>query len=75
MKKTQREPIRLVDEKLTIDAVTTHTLTKQELLNAINRTFPDTQVYPTSKIAVVTETKLRDGTKKQQVSLGLWLEV
>ena len=74
MKQPKREPIRAVEEKLTIDSVTTQTFTKQELIEAINKTFPDTQVYPNSKIATLTETKLRDRTKMQTITLGLFLQ-
>ncbi len=75
---TKREPIvkheEQREETLTIDSVATQMLSKQELIDIINRTFPDSQVYPTSKIAVLTETKMRNGIKMQTITLGMPLQ-
>lgn len=59
----------------TIDRVTTQTVTLDELIRALTKTFPSKYTSSTSKVAVVTETKLRDGTTQQTVTFGKRLQI
>lgn len=74
----KRQPIqsqRFPEDSLTIDAVSTNQLTKSQLVEAINMTFPDEKISQTSKIATVVTTKMRTGEKRQTLILGLELEL
>lgn len=69
----KRQPIqsqRFPEDSLTIDAISTN-----QLVEAINRTFPDEKISQTSKIATVVTTKMRTGEKRQTLILGLELEL
>lgn len=75
----KRQPIQQSqgyhEDSLTIDSVSTNQLTKSQLVEAINRTFPDDCLSETSKIATVISTKMRTGEKRQTVVLGLELKL
>lgn len=73
----KRQPIqsqRFPEDSLTIDSVHSNQLTKPQLVEAINRTFPDDKISPTSKVATVVTTKMRTGEKRQTLILGLELK-
>lgn len=63
------------DEEKIIDSVSTRAVTMKEFTNALFRTFSPNDMSPTSKTAVITETKMRDGTKQQTVTFGKPLDV
>lgn len=75
----KRQPIQLPqrhpEDSLTIDSVSTNQLTKSQLVEAINRTFPGSLLSETNKIATVVTTKMRTGEKRQTVILGLELKL
>ena len=65
-------PAHNPEREKTIDSVTTRTVTMEEFTNALLKAF--SPLSPTSKIAVVTETKMRDGVTNQTVTFGRKLD-
>lgn len=58
-----------------IESVTSTQLTKEQLIDLIDETFPDAEVGSYGKIVTVTTTELTDGTKMQTICFGKFLEV
>ena len=50
-------------------------VTKQELLNIINKTFPDNEVGNYGQIAQITTIEMDDMTRAQSICFGKILEV
>lgn len=58
-------------EKRNVMESVQHTqLTKKEVLELINKTFPDEEVGNHGQIAQVTTTEMTDGTKMQSICFG-----
>lgn len=53
-----------------IESVCHTQLTKKEVLELINKTFPDEEVGNHGQIAQVTTTEMTDGTKMQSICFG-----
>lgn len=75
----KRKPItagnsQMNSDRLTIDAASQYTMTKQQMIDAINKTFPDKECAGTNKIAIITETKMRDGRTMQTITFGIPLD-
>lgn len=58
-----------------IETVIHTALTKRELLEAINKTFPDDEVGNHGQIAQVETTIMTDGTKMQSICFGKQLNI
>ena len=58
-----------------IEIVTTDKLTKRELIDAINKTFPDDEIGDQGIIAYISTTEMTDGTKMQTICFGKILEL
>ena len=58
-----------------IEIVTNDKLTKRELIDAINKTFPDDEIGDQGIIAYISTTEMTDGTKMQTISFGKILEL
>ena len=74
----KRQPIqsqRFPEDSLTIDSVSTNQLTKSQLVESVNRTFPEDKISQTSKLATIVTTKMRTGEKRQTLILGLELKL
>lgn len=74
----KRQPIqsqRFPEDSLTIDSVSTNQLTKSQLVESVNRTFPEDKISQTSKVATIVTTKMRTGEKRQTLILGLELKL
>lgn len=57
-----------------IETVAHKAMTKQEIIDAINKTFPDDAVGGYGQIAQVITTTMTDGTVMQSVCFGKVLE-
>lgn len=55
--------------------VTNDKLTKRELIDAINKTFPDDEIGDQGIIAYISTTEMTDGTKMQTICFGKILEL
>lgn len=53
-----------------IEIVTNDKLTKRELIDAINKTFPDDEIGDQGIIAYISTTEMTDGTKMQTICFG-----
>lgn len=72
----EKQPIPVMyKDSLTMDSISTNQMTKSQLIEAINNTFPDNKISPTSKIATVITTRMRTGEKRQTLVLGLELKL
>lgn len=58
-----------------IEAVIHTALTKKELIELINKTFPDEEVGDYGQIAQVSTTTMSNGIKMQNVCFGKILEI
>lgn len=58
-----------------IEIVTNDKLTKRELIDAINKTFPDDEIGDQGIIAYISTTEMTDGTKMQTIYFGKILEL
>lgn len=58
-----------------IEIVTNDKLTKRELIDAINKTFPDDEIGDQGIIAYISTTEMTDGTKMQTICFGKMLEL
>lgn len=58
-----------------IEIVTNDKLTKRELIDAINKTFPDDEIGDQEIIAYISTTEMTDGTKMQTICFGKILEL
>ena len=58
-----------------IEIVTNDKLTKRELIDAINKTFPDDEIGDQGIIAYISTTEMTDGTKMQTICFGKILEL
>lgn len=58
-----------------IEIVTNDKLTKRELIDAINKTFPDDEIGDQGIIAYFSTTEMTDGTKMQTICFGKILEL
>lgn len=58
-----------------IEIVTNDKLTKKELIDAINKTFPDDEIGDQGIIAYISTTEMTDGTKMQTICFGKILEL
>lgn len=59
-----------MENKNIIETVAHQTMTKQEIIDAINKTFPDDVVGGYGQIAQVVTTTMTDGTVMQSVCFG-----
>lgn len=57
-----------------IEMVTNDKLTKRELIEVINKTFPDDEIGDKGIIAYISTTEMTDGTLMQSVCFGKILE-
>ena len=58
-----------------IEIVTNDKVTKRELIDAINKTFPDDEIGDQGIIAYISTTEMTDGTKMQTICFGKILEL
>lgn len=58
-----------------IEIVTNDKLTKRELIDAINKTFPDDEIGDQGIIAYISTTEMTDGTKMQTICFVKILEL
>lgn len=58
-----------------IEIVTNDKLTKRELIEVINKTFPDDEIGDKGIIAYISTTEMTDGTKMQTICFGKILEL
>lgn len=58
-----------------IDRVQHNNVTKKELLELIDKAFPDEEVGNYGQIAQITTTEMTDGTKMQSICFGKIFEV
>ncbi len=58
-----------------IDSVKHINLTKKDMLELINKTFPDEEVGDFGQIAQLTITEMTDGTKMQSICFGKIFDV
>ena len=58
-----------------IEIVPNDKLTKRELIDAINKTFPDDEIGDQGIIAYISTTEMTDGTKMQTICFGKILEL
>ena len=58
-----------------IDSVKHINLTKKDMLELINKTFPDEEVGNLGQIAQLTITEMTDGTKMQSICFGKIFDV
>ena len=58
-----------------IDIIQYNNVTKKELLELIDKAFPDEEVGNYGQIAQITTTEMTDGTKMQSICFGKIFEV
>ena len=58
-----------------IEIVTNDKLTKRELIDAINKTFPDDEIGDQGIIVYISTTEMTDGTLMQSVCFAKILEL
>lgn len=58
-----------------IEIVTNDKLTKRELIDAINKTFPDDEIGDQGIIVYISTTEMTDGTLMQSVCFSKILEL
>ena len=59
-----------MENKNVIESVTHTRCSKRELLDIIERNFPDDEVGTICQIAEITTTEMTDGTKMQSICFG-----
>lgn len=64
-----------MENRNVIETVVHIALTKRELIELINKSFPDEEVGNYGQIAQLTTTTMSDGTKMQDVCFGKILKV
>lgn len=64
-----------MENRNVIETVNHAALTKRELLEVINKTFPDDEVGNHGQIAQVETTIMTDGTKMQSICFGKPLNI
>lgn len=67
--------IKYTEKRNVIDKVQHNSLTKKELLELIDKTFPDEEVGNHGQIVQITTTEMTDGMKMQSVCFGKIFEV
>ena len=66
---------RKMENRNIIETVVHTALTKRELIDLINKSFPDEEVGNYGQIAQLSTTTMSDGTKMQNVCFGKILKV
>lgn len=66
---------RKMENRNVIETVVHMALTKRELIDLINKSFPDEEVGNHGQIAQLSTTTMSDGTKMQNVCFGKILKV
>ena len=66
---------RKMENRNVIETVVHTALTKRELIDLINKSFPDEEVGNHGQIAQLSTTTMSDGTKMQNVCFGKILKV
>ena len=61
---------RKLENRNFIETVVHTALTKRELIESINKSFPDEEVGNNGQIAQLTTTIMSDGTKMQNICFG-----
>lgn len=64
-----------MENRNVIDKVEHINLTKKDMLELINKTFPDEEVGNFGQIAQLTITEMTDGTKMQSICFGKIFDV
>lgn len=64
-----------MENRNAIKIVQHNAVTKQELLNIINKTFPDNEVGNYGQVAQITTIEMDDMTRTQSICFGKILEV
>ena len=64
-----------MENRNVIEIVTNDKLTKRELIEVINKTFPDDEIGDKGIIAYISTTEMTDGTKMQTICFGKILEL
>ena len=64
-----------MENRNVIETVVHTALTKRELIDAINKTFPDDEIGDQGIIAYISTTEMTDGTKMQAICFGKILEL
>lgn len=66
---------KYMEKRNVIDNMQYTSLTKKEVLELIDKTFPDEEVGNHGQIAQVTTTEMSDGTKMQSICFGKMFKV
>lgn len=66
---------KYMEKRNVIDNMQHTSLTKKEILELIDKTFPDEEVGNHGQIAQVTTTEMSDGTKMQSICFGKMFKV
>ena len=66
---------KYMEKRNVIDNMQHTSLTKKEVLELIDKTFPDEEVGNHGQIAQVTTTEMSDGTKMQTICFGKMFKV
>lgn len=66
---------KYMEKRNVIDNISHTQLTKKEVLELIDKTFPDEEVGNHGQIAQVTTTEMSDGTKMQSICFGKMFKV
>lgn len=66
---------KYMEKRNVIDNMQHTSLTKKEVLELIDKTFPDEEVGNHGQIAQVTTTEMSDGTKMQSICFGKMFKV
>ena len=66
---------KYMEKRNVIDNIQHTSLTKKEILELIDKTFPDEEVGNHGQIAQVTTTEMSDGTKMQSICFGKMFKV
>jgi hypothetical protein len=66
---------KYMEKRNVIDNIQHTSLTKKEVLELIDKTFPDEEVGNHGQIAQVTTTEMSDGSKMQSICFGKMFKV
>lgn len=66
---------KYMEKRNVIDNMQYTSLTKKEVLELIDKTFPDEEVGNHGQIAQITTTEMSDGTKMQSICFGKMFKV
>ena len=66
---------KYMEKRNVIDSVYHTRLTKKEILELIDKTFPDEEVGNHGQVAQLTTTEMSDGTKMQSICFGKIFEI